>query len=61
MSEPIKLICGGCGTPVQAETNVHVTADGSRIEWPKMETKEDKLYFVVACPNCGERRQRIGG
>jgi hypothetical protein len=61
MAEPINLICGGCGTPVKAETNVHVTADGSQIEWPKTEVENDKLCFIIACPNCGERRQCVGG
>lgn len=32
MAEPINLVCSGRGTPVKAETNVHIAADGSRIE-----------------------------
>jgi uncharacterized Zn finger protein len=57
MSDPIKVRCDVCGKDAEIAHNVHVDADGKRLEWPKAIVKSDGLYFTLNCPNCGEREQ----
>ncbi len=59
MAAPVQLICNICGNLADTEMQAYVGADGTRIEWPKAETKDGQLCFTIACPNCGVRRQCI--
>jgi hypothetical protein len=59
MAAPVQLICSVCGNLADTEMQAYVGADGKRIEWPKVETKDRQLCFTIDCPNCGARRQCI--
>ena len=49
-----KVSCEVCGIDADVVMNGHVNADGNRIEWPKAAVKADGIYFMIACPRCGQ-------
>jgi hypothetical protein len=59
MLKPINIQCEICGSQADAIMSHYVDAQGNPIKWPKATVKEDGIYFVIDCPNCGERDQRM--
>lgn len=53
MATPVQLICDACGQLAGMEMQAYVAPDGKRIEWPKAETEDGQICFIIACPNCG--------
>ncbi len=57
MLKLLNISCKICDSEATAVMSQYVDAVGMPIEWPKATVKDDGIYFVINCPNCGEREQ----